>query len=352
MLSARRAASVATILLVLVGCSAPAGAPAAPAPAGQAPAAKPAAQAPPEPKLVRITMARSIGASILWGMDQFATKYGLKTEGVAAATNADQQRNVQSGQVEVATLGHQSPGMLADQGVTNVKIIAGQYTSGQNLIMRKGVDLPSWNDLEGKKIGRPPGTYVGILFTLAARANGVDLARVNILDTTASGTTELQALKNGDLDGFLMWGPAIDTAVVEGYGYYPPAVDIGSTKEYGDGNQILAANTDFLRDRQTAVSFLKAYVESAEYYTKNPDKWMDVATQVTGADRAVLAEAIKHINIDWRMDVSTAVNVAKHGAEFGFTKTDVSAKVPEYVDFSYLAEATGKSVDELTRMTQ
>jgi ABC-type nitrate/sulfonate/bicarbonate transport system substrate-binding protein len=356
MLSARPAVSVVIVLAVLAslgGCAAPASAPAAaPAAAQQAPAAKPAAQAPPEPKLVRITMARSIGASIIWGMDQFATKYGLKTEYVAASTNADQQRNVQSGQVELATLGHHSPAMLADQGVNNVKVIAGLYSDGQNLIMRKGVDLPSWKDLEGKKIGRPPGTYVGILFTLAARVNGVDLSRVNILDTTASGTTELQALKNGDLDGFLMWGPAIDTAVVEGYGYYPPAVDIGSTKEYGNGNQILAANTDFLRDRQTVVTFLKAYAEAADYYTKNPDKWMDVAVQVTGADRAVLAEAIKHINIDYRMDTATAVNVAKYGAEFGFTKADQSAKVPEYIDFRYLSEATGQSVEQLTRLAQ
>jgi ABC-type nitrate/sulfonate/bicarbonate transport system substrate-binding protein len=356
MLSARRTGPVAiglVVLSVLGSCAAPAAAPAAAPPPGQsAAAAKPAAQAPPEPKLVRISMARSIGASIIWGMEQFASKYGIKTEYVATGTNADMQRNVQSGQVELATLGHHSPGILADQDVNNVKVVAGLYSDGQNLIMRKGVDLPSWRDLDGKKIGRPPGTYVGILFTLAARVNNVDLARVNILDTTASGTTELQALKNGELDGFLLWGPVIDTAVVEGYGYYPPGVDIGSTKEYGAGNQVLAANSDFLRDRQTAVNFLRAYVEAADYYTKNPDKWMDVAIQVTGADRAALAEAIKHLTIDYRMDTSTAVNVAKHGVEFGFTKADQSARVLEYVDFSYLAEATGQSVDRLTRLAQ
>jgi ABC-type nitrate/sulfonate/bicarbonate transport system substrate-binding protein len=355
MLSAGRAGSV-TITLVavtlLASCAAPVAAPAAAPPGQPAAAAKPAAQAPPEPKLVRISMARSIGASIIWGMDQFASKYGIKTEGVAAGTNADMQRNVQSGQVELATLGHHSAGILADQDVNNVKIVAGLYSDGQNLIMRKGVDLPGWRDLEGKRIGRPPGTYVGILFTLAARVNEVDLGRLNILDTTASGTTELQALKNGDLDGFLMWGPVIDSAVVEGYGYYPPGVDIGSTKEYGAGNQVLAANTDFLRDRQTAVNFLRAYVESADYYTKNPDKWMDVAVQVTGADRAALAEAIKHLTVGYRIDSATAANVAKHGVEFGFTKTDQSARVPEYLDFSYLAEATGQSADQLTSLRQ
>ena len=39
---------------------------------------------------------------------------------------------------EVGTLGYQSPAIMAEQKVTNVKIIAGEQLGGQNLIMRKG----------------------------------------------------------------------------------------------------------------------------------------------------------------------------------------------------------------------
>ena len=45
-----------------------------------------------------------------------------------------------------------------------------------------------------------------------------------------------------------------------------------------------------------------------------------------------------------RADVGTMVNVAKEGPAFGFTKTDMSAKVSDYVDLSYLSAATGKPV--------
>src|SRR5262249_40703046 len=86
----------------------------------------------------------------------------------SSGTNADMQRNLQSG-IELGILGYQSPAVMAEQNVANVKIIAGEQLGGQNLIMRKGIDVKSGKDLEGKRIGRPPGSYVTILFTLAAK---------------------------------------------------------------------------------------------------------------------------------------------------------------------------------------
>ena len=111
----------------------------------------------------------------------------------------------------------------------------------------------------------PPGSYVAILFTLAAKENGVDISKVNLINATSAGPAELQALKSGDLDGLVLWSPLLDRAVVEGYGYYPPCCDIGKIENYG--TQILAANTDFLKDRDVAVRFLKAYAKWLENST-------------------------------------------------------------------------------------
>ena len=300
------------------------------------------------PKPVRITVARSVSGIPLWGIGPFAEASGFRVEYIPAGTNAEMQRNLQSG-VEIGTLGYQSPAVMAEQNVTNVKIVAGEQLGGQNLIMRKGVELNSWKDLEGKRLGRPPGSYVAILFTLAAKENGVDLSRVSLLNTTSAGPAELQALKSGDLDGLVLWSPVIDRAVVEGYAYYPACCDIGKTEKYGGGNQILAANTDFLKERETAVKFLKAYAESLEFYVKNPDKAVRLITEYTGVSKEVIAEAWKHGIWDVRADVRTMINVASQGPIFGFSKSDVSAKVPDYVDMSYLSAATGKPVDQLTR---
>jgi sulfonate transport system substrate-binding protein len=303
------------------------------------------------PKPVRITVARSVSGIPLWGIGPFAEAAGFRVEYIPAGTNAEMQRNLQSG-IEIGTLGYQSPAVMAEQNVTNVKIVAGEQLGGQNLIMRKGVELNSWKDLEGKRLGRPPGSYVAILFTLAAKENGVDLSRVSLLNTTSAGPAELQALKSGDLEGLVLWSPVIDRAVVEGYAYYPACCDIGQTEKYGGGNQILAANTGFLKDRETAVKFLKAYADSLEFYVKNPEKAVRLITEYTGVSKEVIAEAWKHGIWDVRADVRTMINVASQGPIFGFSKSDVSAKVPDYVDMSYLSAATGKPVDQLTRFVQ
>jgi len=74
-----------------------------------------------EPKHIRITLARSVSAIPLWGIGPFAEKAGFRVEYIPAGTNADMQRNLQSG-IELGTLGYQSPAVMAEQNVANVKI--------------------------------------------------------------------------------------------------------------------------------------------------------------------------------------------------------------------------------------
>jgi len=301
-------------------------------------------------KVVRIASARGVIFYPLWGMERFAEKYGIHTEMIPIMTNADQQRALQTGGTDVATQGYVNPAIMAEQNVTNVKIISGLYLGGQNLIMRKGVELKSWKDLEGKKIGRAPGTFAQVLFILAAETNNVDVSKINLVNVTAVGTAELQALKSGDLDGLVMFSPTVDRGVVEGYAYYPQCCDISSTAKFDGRNQLLAANTDFLKDRQTAVNFLKAYLDSEKYYLQNRDKAIEVATQYTGVGKDVVEEALKHATLEHRVDVQTATDIAKEGPKFGFTKADVSGKVASYFDLSYLSEATSRPINQLDRL--
>jgi len=63
-----------------------------------------------------------------------------------------------------------------------------------------------------------------------------------------------------------------------------------------------------------------------------------------------LREALKRGHWDTRVDVSAAVNLAKHGPAFGFTKSDRSGEVGNYIDLNLLAEATGKPIAELSTL--
>ena len=42
--------------------------------------------------------------------------------------------------------------------------------------------------------------------------------------------------------------------------------------------------------------------------------------------KEVIAEALKHATWEYRVDIPTAVAVAKEGPTFGFTKADMSAE--------------------------
>jgi len=103
-------------------------------------------------KVVRMASARGVIFYPLWGIEPFAEKYGIRTEMIPIMTNADQQRALQTGGADVATQGYVNPAIIAEQNVTNVKIISGLYLGGQNLIMRKGVELKSWKELEAKRL--------------------------------------------------------------------------------------------------------------------------------------------------------------------------------------------------------
>jgi hypothetical protein len=175
------------------------------------------------------------------------------------------------------------------------------------------------------------------------------ITRMNIINTTAAGTAELLALRNGDLDGLVMFSPVPDRAVVEGYAYYPPCCDIGSTKDFGAFNQVLGANTEFLKDRGLAVKFLKAFFEAQEFFQNNSEKAIDVMSQFSGVSKEIIGEARKHATLEVRIDIQTAMNVARQGPKFGLTKADQSGGVPAYFDLSYLSEVSGKTVGELSK---
>jgi len=80
-----------------------------------------------EKKTIRIATARAVNFVGLWGITPFAEKFGLQTDMVVAMTNADQQRAIQLGGADIASLGYQSPAVMAEQDVSHIKVISGAF---------------------------------------------------------------------------------------------------------------------------------------------------------------------------------------------------------------------------------
>jgi len=298
-----------------------------------------------EGPVVRIAASRGVVSAPIWNVANHAAHHGFSTQMSVLFTYADQQRAAQNKQTELATTGINNPAIIADQEIANLRMIAGQQFGGQNLILRKGVTANTWKELEGKTIGVVPGTYVRALFLIAAQEGGADLNKIK-LPNVSVGATALEALRKGDLDGVVLFAPMTDQLVVEGSGYYPPKLDIGACS-LGPANGGILANTDFLANKTLAVNFMKAYVASLQEM-QNEAAFVKVATQLAGIQPPVAQEAFRNMVFSEMIDMKAVVEAAKLGPRFGYTKSDVSAKVSGLVDFGPLMAATGKTQDQLT----
>ena len=298
-----------------------------------------------EAPVVRIAASRGVVSAPIWNVSNHASRYGFSTQMSVLFTYADQQRAAQNKQTELATTGINNPAIIADQEITNLRMIAGQQFGGQNLILRKGVAANTWKELEGKTIGVVPGTYVRALFLIAAQEGGADLNKIKLVNVSV-GATALEALRKGDLDGVVLFAPMTDQVVVEGSGYYPPKLDVGACS-LGPANGGILANTDFQANKALAVNFMKAYVASL-HEMQNEAAFVKVATQLAGIQPAVAQEAFRNIVFSEMIDVKAIVEAARLGPRFGYTKADVSSKVAGLIDFGPLMAATGKTQDQLT----
>jgi ABC-type nitrate/sulfonate/bicarbonate transport system substrate-binding protein len=293
--------------------------------------------------VVRIAASRGVVSAPIWNITNHAAQYGFSVQMSVLFTYADQQRACQNGATASATTGINNPAILADQGIANVKFIAGQQFGGQNLVLRKGVAASTWKDLEGKTIGVVPGTYARVLFLVAAQEGGADLSKIKIVNVSV-GATALAALRKGDLDGFVLFAPMTDQAVVEGIGYYP-SMDIGACS-LGPANGGILANTDFLTNKDLVASFMKAYVASVGEMQQE-DAFVKVATQLAGITPEVARESFKNMYFSEMVDLDAIKKAAEIGSRFGYTKADVSNKVESVVDLAPLKAATGKNDSEL-----
>jgi len=350
------AVAFVVISLVLAACTSETGSPSAATDEAEAPASEtseaseaPSGSATPDQEelpTIRIAASRGLVHMPIWNLVNIGPEYGFNVEMLVVLTYADQQQAVAGGDADIATTGVNMPSIAVANGIDNIRIVAGQHWAGQNLVMREGVELNSWSDLVGKTIGVAPGTWARVLFFIAAAENGVDLNQVDLLNIEAGGATPLQALQREELDGFVLFAPTTDQAVVEGYGYYPENVDIGDS-ELGDANGAIYASTDFLADDELALNFMRAFVDSLETMASDEEAFVQLGVEVAGVSEDVARESYSHIRYSYNIEEAAFIGAAELGPEFGYADQDYSEEVVQLLDYSLLEEVTGKSRDEL-----
>lgn len=278
-------------------------------------------------------------------LEQFAAEYGLDVEWVSFQRYSDTQLAVSRGDVAFAAAGYHT--IALDTAPTNVRIVAGGNSGAQALVMKDGVEVKDWSDLEGLKIGVAPNSGPDIQFQLAAREAGFDPDSIERVNFTTIGPPTLVGLRNGDIDGMLCWEIACAQAVADGSGYYAP-LDIGENPT-ANANTLVLGNADWVKKYPNATTRLvKAYVDAVEHFRDNEDEWVKAVTAATGSDDPkVLETALSTINLEWELYEDRALATAKAYAEFGVSTKDMSDAVVSYLDYSFLEAATGKERAEV-----
>lgn len=281
-----------------------------------------------------------------WLMPEFGKKYNLDVELVTMKRYADVQLALATGQVDFGNFGYVNAPLMADKGIRNVKLVAGVSFGAQGLMLRKGITAKTWKDLEGKRLGSPPNSLIENLFKASVAHFGADVRKIQFVSFTTMGPEVLQALKTGEIDGFLGWEPTMAKAALEGFGEY-------STLPLHEGpagviNGAVGANVEFVQKHPEAtLSVVKAHMEITEYLNKNREKWLEVATRVTGVSPEITKYAMENSTLIYLMPERQTKELARIMHRFGLIKQDVSGTVSEYLDYSYLMKATGKLRREL-----
>lgn len=278
-------------------------------------------------------------------LTRFAEEYGLDVEWVSFQRYADTQLAVAQGDVQFAAAGYHT--IALDTAPTNTKIVAGGNAGAQALVIREGVAVKDWDDLKGLRIGVAPNSGPDIQFTLAADEAGFDPASIERVNFTTIGPPTIVALQSGEIDGMLCWELNCAQAVVDGHGYYAP-IDIGDNPT-GNANTLMLANSEWVEQYPNATTRLvRAYVDAVEEFRNNPGVWADAVANATGGgDTEMLGTALDTIDLEWELYRDRALATAKAYADLGVSTRDMSEEVESYLDYTFLMEATGQSLEEV-----
>jgi sulfonate transport system substrate-binding protein len=246
---------------------------------------------------------------------------------------ADARTAITSGALDVATI---SPGDLLvamTQGVTNLVGLTGVATSKRFFVVRNGIKVEDWSDLIGKRVGIAPGSSSWFQFTAKLQDVGLPYNKLTTANIQGAGSNFLIALKQGDIDVALTWEPFESEPIVDGYGYWPVALDYSDSKAVGDDTGMIAATRSALTSQPDAVKLLLwAFLKSEEQLRNDPARYNEVIQKYTGASAPVAERIAAKIKLGGSVDAAQLERYAKTFYALGALPRDVSADIPKQFD--------------------
>jgi ABC-type nitrate/sulfonate/bicarbonate transport system substrate-binding protein len=176
-------------------------------------------------------------------------------------------------------------------------------------------EVKTLKDLEGKELAAARATTNFVMFQFFAQKAGVDVAKINVVNTATPGLVGYAVADRAD--AVQIWEPAYTLLKAK-----KPAIrqldqmTAASWKAFGGGDFIpylgVAAHSDWIAQNQAVIPRLYAtYRQAAEWITQNPDAAAPlIAPKANPEDQKAIAELIR-ANDRLGMHVAPAAGMTK-----------------------------------------
>lgn len=227
--------------------------------------------------------------------------------------------------------------------------VSGMSRGAINVVCRKDIQVSGWADLKGKTFGVLTGGPAELFFDDALKTHGLKATDVQRVSFTAPGPPLLQAMQSKAIECMAVFEPFAATAVVDGYGYYPP-VDLAENSFLGI-NHALAINTT-LAAKYPGIGqeIASVIVKATDEYNRDKAKWAADLKQRPDFRPEVVQTGIDRVVLDSNLYFERTRRLAAAMKELGFIRAvPDDARLAGYFRYEYLTKATGKSEVDVGR---
>ena len=256
---------------------------------------------------------------------------GVEMKRVDFVRYADARTALAAGSLDLATVGPADLPIALSSGITTMTALMGVGSQAKHPVVRQGVTVERWQDLQGKRVAVAPASAVWFQFVATLEEQGVPYKSLEIVNIQGAGSNFDQALKRGDVDALVTWEPFESTPVVEGYGYWPRALDYSQSRAVGAELGMFAASTDAVTAKREAVRrFVWAYIRAQDRLAADPAAFARAINAFTGIAPAIAERIAAGIKLGAVLSLEQMQRQAAAFHKLGVIQRDVSADLPNH----------------------
>lgn len=286
-----------------------------------------------EKQTLKVAFLKTGFVSPLLHVPELLKELNIEYSGIEFQRYADTRSAITTKEADIGLTG----GTLLIQALAsgNEDLIALMGVAGEDIypVVRDGVKVEKWEDLIGLKIGAGVGGNVWTQWVAKIIEVGLPYNKLNVTGIQGGGQNYNIALRRGDIDVAILWSPFNTMPVVDGYAYWPKALEFGMSQPVGGEQGIWMVQKDLLVQKKELIErFLWAY-KAAEEKVKASNATKAAAIQNFTGVKPEVAKALAEVTHFGADATPTKLKaMAKLMADQGIVKKDVSDMIDAHFD--------------------